>query len=972
MFNSRSIVNKTEQIVDVILQNNLSMLIISETWLTGYDDFDRAILSDVCPKGFDYVHAPRMLKKGGGLALLTKTPIAAKTLDLGTSRIPSSFELMTVNVSLSNKHTTLAIIYRPPAGSIAVFYDEFLNLLCFLNTHSNFIILGDFNLKLLPNQPYPPQLQHLITSFNLEQHVLHSTHDKGSILDLIFTRGELRDDFFRIGDVSIVEGLSDHSLVLFSLVTPRTSHTSTNAPPKLIRRFNSLITDKIRPELPMIAQSLAQVCLFPQHFSQSIFDFTLHCGITCSSATLCERLVCVYKSMLTAILDQYAPLTLKKFRRPSHSWWCAELRTSRRELRRLEREWRLSDSEPDQQRFKSQKVIYNRQLLEIKRRYLSELLCDFSNSSKSEWKKLNSSLGRISEKKLPSTQSTSGLATNFNDFFVAKIADLRKNFTHTPIFPTLFSSPSSSSSTLISEWKAATQIEVLRIIRNSPRKSCALDELPAHVFSACINELLPSITMIVNQALCDGMPQQFKHSLVTPLLKKPNLDAETLANYRPVSNLPFISKIIERMVASRITFFMETNELFDQFQSAYRTAHSCETAILAITNHVLNAIDRGEVTVLVLLDLSSAFDTVDHCLLLQKLAASGFYGNALEWIKNYLSNRSQLVIIGNHSSPVALLSYGVPQGSVLGPLLFTIYMLGIDSVIYPHGVKYLLYADDLQLYIHTRPQDIHSAIASLERCIDDVKLWLDRSKLSLNEKKTEMIVLSSQRSSSLYTEVKIRAGSSIIPASKSVRNLGVFFDPSLSFENHINRMCRSSFYQLRLLARLRFAMNRQTRAVAVKALVFPHVEYCSSLLTGVCKKHLKKIQSVLHAGVRFIDGIRKSDSITPHLVEHNVLPVNMKVQYRLLCIIYSAYYKHKPQYIRQLLVNCSSTHSLRSNDQQLLTTQSCRTSSGERSVAVQAPRLWNSLPANVRAAPSLSSFKSKLWIHLTNLWLQSV
>ena len=201
-----------------------------------------------------------------------------------------------------------------------------------------------------------------------------------------------------------------------------------------------------------------------------------------------------------------------------------------------------------------------------------------------------------------------------------------------------------------------------------------IDVIPTTLLKANIGILAPVLTRIVNLSIeSSTVPKVMKHAVVTPLLKKTGLDPDSLSNYRPISNLSFISKLLERIIASQIRQYMVTNDIFDVFQSAYRPAHSCETALVRIQNDILVSLDNRKSVILVLLDLSAAFDAVDHPLLLDQLYRIGIRGNAHRWMKSYLSERTQLVRVGKHTSRCVDLCSGVPQGSVLGPLLFSIW-----------------------------------------------------------------------------------------------------------------------------------------------------------------------------------------------------------------------------------------------------------------------------------------------------------
>ena len=232
-------------------------------------------------------------------------------------------------------------------------------------------------------------------------------------------------------------------------------------------------------------------------------------------------------------------------------------------------------------------------------------------------------------------------------------------------------------------------------------------DLPSQLslLKLCFNELGPIITNLVNLSLSEGIfPSSFKQALVQPLLKKPSLSTDDLNNFRPISNLIFISKILEKVVASRIQSHLSSNSLSSSFQSVYRIFHSTETTLLKIHNDLILAMGHGEVTSLILLDLSAAFDTVDHSILVTRLQNwFGLDGLSLYWFSSYLALRSQAVSINDSISAFSTLSCGVPQGSVLGPLLFTLYTTPLGSVISKNSLKYHLYADDTQLYISFTP-----------------------------------------------------------------------------------------------------------------------------------------------------------------------------------------------------------------------------------------------------------------------------
>ncbi len=221
--------------------------------------------------------------------------------------------------------------------------------------------------------------------------------------------------------------------------------------------------------------------------------------------------------------------------------------------------------------------------------------------------------------------------------------------------------------------------------------TCPLDPIPTHLLQAISSSVIPALTHIINTSLHTGtFPTAFKQARVSPLLKKPALNPALLENYRPVSLLPFIAKSLERVVFNQLSLFLAQNNILDNNQSGFRSGHSTETALLSVTEALRLARAASKSSVLILLDLSAAFDTVNHQILMSILRKMGVSGTALLWFESYLSDRSFRVSWRGEVSKSQLLATGVPQGSVLGPLLFSIYMSSLGSVIQKHGFSYHL------------------------------------------------------------------------------------------------------------------------------------------------------------------------------------------------------------------------------------------------------------------------------------------
>ncbi len=261
---------------------------------------------------------------------------------------------------------------------------------------------------------------------------------------------------------------------------------------------------------------------------------------------------------------------------------------------------------------------------------------------------------------------------------------------------------------------------------------------------------------------------------------------------------PFLSKILEKVVSSQLYSFLEKNDICEDFQSGFRPSHSTETALIRVTNDLLLSSDRGCISLLVLLDLSAAFDTIDHNILLNRLENFvGISGSALAWFKSYLSDRHQFVAVNEEVSYRSQVQYGVPQGSVLGPLLFTLYMLPLGDIIRRHGVSFHCYADDTQLYISSRPGETHQ-IEKLMECIVDIKNWMTSNFLLLNSEKTEVLIIGPKTPTSNNLEHCLTLDGCSVNSSSSVRKLGVVFDSNLSFDSQVSSICNTAFFILKI------------------------------------------------------------------------------------------------------------------------------------------------------------------------------
>ena len=427
--------------------------------------------------------------------------------------------------------------------------------------------------------------------------------------------------------------------------------------------------------------------------------------------------------------------------------------------------------------------------------------------------------------------------------------------------------------------------------------------------------------------------------------------------------------MLEKVVCIQLQNHLGSCDLYEPLQSAYRSNHSTETALLRVQNDILCSMSEGKTVLLVLLDLSAAFDTVDFSLLLEMLKLHGITGTVLKWFSSYLKDRTQRVQVFNSLSNSQTLTSGVPQGSILGPVLFTIYTSALGRMLRELRKQYHLYADDSQLYIAFKasdPTETKSAIADIEHCIDSVKNWMSSFNLKMNDTKTEVLVLTRSRKFPKPVS-NIRVGETVIEVTSSARNIGVVMDSSLSLEEHIGQICKRCYLQLRKLSRLRRYLNTKSVETLVHSMISSQLDYCNSLFIGLPSYLIYRLQKIQNTAARIVSGVRKRDHISPVLEALHWLPVDSRIQFKILVIVFKCIHGLAPAYLRELVTGYQPPRLLRSGDQCLVDVPFTRSAlASDRAFSVVGPRLWNELPPGVKQASTVDIFKKRLKTHFFN------
>jgi hypothetical protein len=646
--------------------------------------------------------------------------------------------------------------------------------------------------------------------------------------------------------------------------------------------------------------------------------------------------------------------------KPDQPFITPEIKAQKAKRSRLETIYRKTRTQTNHDKYKQQSRLVTKLITTARRDYYRTLIAKQSSQPRKLWNTLNSLLHRSCPPTLPTT-SDSSLSSTFLTFFADKIAKLQSALPTNLLSPHVLPPTPPPS---LSEFSPATTAEVRTAILSSSDATCCLDFIPTPVLKSCLEALLPPITTLINLCLQEStFPSCFKTAVVKPLLKKHSLPKDDLSSYRPISNLNFLSKLLERIIHNRLTSHLNSFASISPFQSAYRKYHSVETALLRIQNDLLLALDKRQVTALVLLDLSAAFDTIDHNILLARLSSSfGICDSALKLLTSYITNRTQFVSVGSKSSDLSNLSTGVPQGSVLGPLLFTLYTTPISHLLQDSTVSFHLYADDTQLYISFSSQDNINALSLLSSTLDSVHSWLSSNRLFVNPGKTEFLLVGSKQQRAKLISSSLVFKENILSPSSTVRNLGVTFDSDMTLSKHISSVSRSSYHVIR---QIRSSLDHNSCVLLCNALVSSKLDFCNSLYYGLPQSSIHRLQLIQNSLARVVcPSVARRDHITPTLRKLHWLPVNARIEYKIALITYKTLHFQSPSYLDSLLVPYVPARRLRSSDKLLLCVPPLKSAAGRRSFSFAAPTLWNSLPFSVRAATTLHSFRTALKTHL--------
>jgi len=896
------------------------LLCFSEHWMTSnydckYDDYTLAAI---------YIRKEHL---HGGVCIYVRKDIKCYTVvDFYNEFCTDmTFECCGIKVIIEKVVIYVLTIYHTgPESTFKIFFQKLEELLMKLmdSEKHKIIIAGDFNLDVLKHSSTRTQFFDLLSSYSIKWMInepTRITNNSATAIDNVLTNLNAKEI-----DVSVIHSkLSDHAGQFCKVYMQIKTHNV------------GLISKRFFTEEAL------------QYFQNDMFQYdweNLLTTVTVTVDQMFENFLYVTQSKFNIHfpIKKVVPRNLNK----TDCWLTPELKEQKEKLKLLAS---MCPHYPEAKvKYEEEKKLYTIELQKRKRDSYSGKLQKEGNSSKTCWQVVNGILGKEYKKdtKLPNCNNIMDLANEFNHFFINVASSIQPQISDLKYVnnsKTMFLYPPSDS-------------EIFNIINELKHKrSAGFDEIPPFVIKRCSNIFTHPLKIIIEQSFLQGeFPSQLKLAQVVPLYKKG--DADDMNNYRPVSLLSSFSKVFEKTMYNRIMDFLMQCNYFASFQHGFMKQKNTTTAIFQFLKTAQNSVDDGKITCGIMLDLSKAFDMIDHSIMLEKLCAAGIRGRALEWLESYLVNRKQQVVLHKNNikvkSDTTIVTKGAPQGSILAPLLFIIYLNELTKTILPECTL-INYADDSNLLVCART--FPAAVNLMDKQMNRLQNWFKENSLLLNSAKTQIVFFRTSRNNFDFPN-QLELNGELFSVVNATRFLGVYIDSCGTWANHIDYLCHkasSVCYMMKIL-------SRELQLPVLKTVY--HANFVSIIKYGIIfwgnASDTIRLFRLQKRCLRFMIQIKRTESCRSLFRMHNILTVTG------IYIMESAMFVRKhPSYFIENTFN--HDYSTRHKKNYALTLHSL--SATQKNCHYISMKIYNSLPDNLKATTSLNVYKQELYNYICDM-----
>ena len=911
VLNVRSLRYKLSELQDLMAAENLDIIGICETWLDPtISDGELQI------PGYSMARQDRAGGGYGGTCVYYRSALPIKNRsDLHAGDIEATW----IEIKSGATPHLFACVYRPPDERIE-YWTRLEAALHTAGTYSqNLTVVGDFNVNADPAAP-SQQLHYLYDlgyGYGLQNVNTRATRvtpqcPRGTVLDLILTSPD------SLRSCSVVEcTISDHFAVTAALDLKVPQHGGTAEHPS--RKVHRIDIAAFRADI-----AAADLGVFPPE--STVDDMWEH-----------------WHNGFLTVLDRHAPMMQgQKRRRTTPPWSDRELYQLQVRKSRLHRRWLLNKGDAAlYAQFKLARSDASRAYRRKRNAFFSQQCQDSQQNPRKMWSLVNTMTGRAKPNQAPTCS-----LDDISNAFHAVVTDQSR--------PTSIAVPCGPHPPAAIECFHCQDVRaVANLLRQvNPQKATGSDGIPGLLLKACADLLAHSLWQIFHKSTTTGtVPAAFKVALVRPLFKAG--DPSEPSNYRPVSLLPIVSKLLEKIVQRQLSDFVHTNSVIPESQYAFRAKRSTEQALVCLTDGLIAAKDQKLHTGACFLDMSKAFDKVRHHILVHDLFNIGVTGKALAWVISYLTGRQQYVQFGAQQSACRSCSCGVPQGSVLGPLLFSIYTRAVPSVIEP--AQSIQFADDIEVqFSHASVPEISETLTA---AVTRLSTWLRSRGLVLNEKKSHLLKVYAGRHPPM-DEITVHCHQTALPVSSRVKYLGVLVDDGLTFRDHTDQVATRMAQKLGALWRARRCLSQHARAQYVLAVIMPDMLYASSCFSAsLSAAQVTRLQTLQNRAARTVFGAPQRESAHPLLVRLGVFRVAECFHQRTLALTWKGLHGEASPAISQLFQHQAARHT-RLQESDGLVLPVARTAAGKGRFAFSAASKWNLLPAEVRSAGALKEFQA--------------